>query len=248
MSDQASVEFRAGSVLGQSFNVLGRNLPAFLTVSLLLVAPVYLFLAWGAWEEEFFARLPDAVLQYGIIFAESLLGLVAQAAVVYGTFRQMQGRRVNFADNVRNGLRRVLPVVFVAITVGLITSLAFMLLVIPGLVVMTVYWVAVPAAVIEEKGVGASLGRSGDLTKDCRWKVFGVILVSLAIQLIANAVVENYLDFESSYSSYYLSLGMAWVLSGATIALNSVLSTVTYHELRRVKEGSDIDEIAAVFD
>ena len=67
----------------------------------------------------------------------------------------------------------------------------------------------------------------------------------IAIQTAANRVVENVLDFDSYY---YLSLGVAWLISGATIALEAVLSTVTYRELRRIKEGTGIDEIAAVFD
>ncbi len=245
MSDQASAEFRAGSVLGQSFRVLGSNLPAFLTISLLLVAPVYLFLAWGAWEEDFLLSLPDAVFQYGVIIAETLLGFVAHAAVVYGTFRQLQGRRVSFVANVAGGLGKVLPVVFVAIAAGLLAMLGFLFFIIPGLIVLTMYWVAVPAAVVEDTGVGASLNRSAKLTEGCRWKVFGVIFVVIVIQSTAERVVENVLDFDSYY---YLSLGVAWLISGATIALEAVLSTVTYRELRRVKEGTGIDEIAAVFD
>lgn len=245
MSDQASLEFRTGSVLGQSFRVLGGNLPAFLTIALLLVAPVYLFLAWGAWEESFFLSLPDAVFQYGILIAETLLGFVAHAAVVYGTFRQLQGRQVSFVDNIAGGFGKVLPVVFVVIASGLLVTLGFMLLIIPGLIVLTMYWVAVPAAVVEGTGVGVSLNRSAKLTDGCRWKVFGVIFVVIAIQTAANRVVENVLDFDSYY---YLSLGVAWLISGATIALEAVLSTVTYRELRRIKEGTGIDEIAAVFD
>jgi hypothetical protein len=41
VSGSASAEFRAGSVLGQSFKVLGGNPLPFLTTSLLLVAPLW---------------------------------------------------------------------------------------------------------------------------------------------------------------------------------------------------------------
>ena len=239
-------EFGASRVIASGFRVLGSNLLAFLFISLLLIAPVYLFLAWVSWGGEFILTLvPLSVFEYGILLVEMLLSFVAQAAVVYGTIRYLQGRRAGFAATVTSGLRKVVPVVFVAVVVGFATALGMFIFLIPGLMIMTAYWVAVPAAVIEDKGIWESLHRSADLTRDCRWKVFGVILVALAAQVVSENVIELALGFDENY---YLSLGLSWFSSSAITALGAVLSTVTYHELRVVKEGADVDQIAAVFD
>ena len=244
-STSRDADFSAGRVLGDSFRVLGSNLPAFLFLSLLLLSPVYLFLALVVLDADLVLSVPDVVFEYGVTFAEMLLGFVAQAAVVYGTVRHLQGRRAGFAENVIGGLRKVVPVAFVAIAAGFATMLGMMFFLVPGLMIMTAYWVAVPAAVVEDRGIGASLTRSGDLTRDYRWRVFGVILVSLAFEVVSENLVGSVFGFEDNY---YLSLAAAWLLAGASTALGAVLSAVTYHELRRVKEGVDVDQIAAVFD
>lgn len=240
---EGSPNFRVGRVLAESFRVLGANLPAFLAIALLLLAPVYLLLAlWG--DADAIAQ-PNSGLDFTVLVVEMLLAFVAEAAIVYGTFRQLQGRRSDFADTVATGLRKALPVVLVSFAAGVLTMLGLALLVIPGLIVMTVYAVAVPAAVVEHLGVGDSLNRSAALTRGCRWRVFGVILVASVIQVGAEVLLDLVLDLQSEPM---VSLVAAWLLSGAGSALYAVLATVTYRELRRVKEGAEVDEIAAVFD
>lgn len=243
--DSIEAEFRVGRVIDDSFRVLGANFLPFFTLCLLLIAPVYLFIVWSTLSEEIVLLLSPEVYQITIVVAEALLGFIAHAAVVYGTFRQLQGRRAAFGDNVVQGLRKALAVFLVAVVAGLIAMLGFMALVVPGLVVLTIFAVAVPVAVVEGHGVGASLNRSAALTKGCRWRVFGVILVVIVIQAVTDQIVERVLDFEGAFN---LSLAIAWLLSGASTALQAVLATVTYHELRMVKEGADVDQIASVFD
>lgn len=235
--------FRIGRVLGDSFRVLGANLLPFLTLTLLLIAPVYVALGLGGDSTALVA--PDSGLDFLALIVEMMLSFVAEAALVYGTFRQLQGRRGSFGDTVATGLRNVLPVVLVSLAVGLLALLGLAVLVIPGLIVMTVYAAAVPAAVVEHLGVGASLNRSATLTKGCRWRVFGVLLVTIFLQIGLEMVIELALDFQGNPIA---SLVVAWLLSGAISALYAVLATVIYHELRHVKEGSELDEIAAVFD
>jgi len=238
-----SARFRIGRVLGDSFRVLGASLLPFLALTLLLIAPVYVAVGLGGDSTALVE--PDSGLDFLAVIAEMLLSFVAEAALVYGTFRQLQGRRGSFGDTVATGLRKVLPVVLVSLAVGVLALLGLALLVIPGLIVMTVYAVAVPAAVVEHLGVGASLNRSAALTKGCRWRIFGVLLVTIALQVGLEIVIELALDFQGGA---IFSLAVSWLLSGATGALYAVLATVIYHELRRVKEGAELDEIAAVFD
>lgn len=234
--------FRLGRVLGDSFRVLGANLLPFVALTLLLIAPVYVTLAVLGDSNAIMA--PDSGRDFLALIVETLLSFVAQAALVYGTLRQLQGRRARFADIVATGLRKVLPVALVSLAVGLLALLGFALLVIPGLFVMTIYAVAVPAAVAESLGVRASLNRSDALTKGYRWPVFGALLVTMVLQVGLETLVELALDLGAPlvWSAVY------WLMSGVTTAFYAVLATVMYHELRRVKEGAAIDEIAAVFD
>lgn len=235
--------FRVGRVLGDSFRVLGANLLPFLTIALLLVAPVYLLRRWYALAEA--PILDSDTFFFAATFVELLLGFTAEAAVVYGTFRQLQGRRPTFADTVATGLRKVLPVVLVSLVVITLMVLGFMLLVVPGLVVLTIYWVVVPAAVVENLGVRASLNRSANLTGGYRWRLSGIVLVVIALEIAAGTVIGLGSGVASDRGH---SLVVEWLVSGAMTALYAVLATVSYRELRRAKEGAEVDEIAVVFD
>lgn len=245
MTDNADPTFGVGHVLGESLRALIDNLLPFLAVALLLVSPVYMLVAWLVWEGEFILILHDQVLELGLTAAEVLLGFITHAAVVYGTFRYLQGQRPSFSESVTNGLRGAAAVILVSLVSGLVVVLGLAFFVIPGAILATMFWIAVPAAVAEKTGIIDSLGRSEDLTAGYRWKVFGIILVVIVIQTLTDRLIERFLDFDASF---YMSLGLAWVISATFTAFAAVVCTVTYYHLRRVKEGSDVDEIAAVFD
>lgn len=234
-----------GLILGESFKVLGHNLLPFVATATVIVSPVYLFLFWAVWEEDFLVSVDAWQFETGLTVAEILLGFVTHAAVVYGTFQQLRGKRTGLTENMATGLKGVVAGLLVAITSGVLVTIGLALLVVPGLVLATMYWVAVPAAVVEKTSVGGGLGRSADLTAGYRWPVFGLILIFSIGQSLFEKLVDTAFDFEQNY---YASLAVVWVLSAAITAFGAVVSTVTYYRLRRIKEGIDIDEIASVFD
>jgi hypothetical protein len=90
-----------------------------------------------------------------------------------------------------------------------------------------------------------SLGRSSALTKGYRWRIFAIYLVPALIIGIAAAVLER------------IGLGIAGLVGNALVAYvvtaiggayQAIVNIVTYHDLRAVKEGLDIEQLAAVFD
>ncbi|WP_299399861.1 hypothetical protein [Pelagibius sp.] len=234
-----------GSVLGTSLKVLGSNLLPFFTIAILTISPVYLFLYWWAWSESVFVSLNLWQLEIGIVLGEILLGFVTHAAVVYGTFQQLRGRRAGFVEIVLTGLRNALAVLAVAVVSSMLVMLGFLALVVPGIILATMYWVAIPAAVVEKTGIADSLARSSDLTRGHRWPVFALFLIFWVGQGLFDRLVESMFDFDGDYN---FALAVTWLMSAAITALGAVVSTVTYYHLRRLKEGIGIDEIAAVFD
>ncbi len=138
-----------------------------------------------------------------------------------------------------------MPVLAVAIVSGLIVIFGLFLLVVPGLIFATMYWVAVPTAVVEKTGVKESLSRSADLTFGYRWKVFGVIVIIAIVQGIFERAIDRMLDYENAL---FLSMAITLLYSATFTAFGAVASAVSYHQLRRVKEGTGAEEIAAVFD
>jgi hypothetical protein len=103
--------------------------------------------------------------------------------------------------------------------------------------------VVIPACVVEGLGPIASMGRSADLTKGCRWKVFGVMLLA-ALLLMVGLVLQVVLGMLSqAVASIY-----GWLLLVAWIAYWNCMTIMVYHDLRVAKEGVDTEQIAAIFD
>ena len=165
--------------------------------------------------------------------------------MVYGTFQDLRQSRPRFADIVLNGLRSAVAVVLVAVASGVLVMLGFLLLVIPGLIAATMYWVAVPAAVVEQTNVSRSLARSAELTAGYRWPVFGIIVIFTVVQSVLERLIDSVRGFEQHF---LLILALTWLVSASITAFGAVVSTVSYYRLRQVKEGIGIDEIAEVFD
>ena len=116
-------------------------------------------------------------------------------------------------------------------------------LVAPGLFLITVWWVAVPATVVERTGVVASLGRSFELTRGHRWQVFGIIMIIYVGQTVLEQLTAGLLA-----SAPIFSATLSVVITVAFTAYFAVATAVCYHDLRVLKEGVGIDDIAKVFD
>lgn len=79
-----------------------------------------------------------------------------------------------------------------AIASGIGIGIGFVLLIVPGLILMTLWSVGSPAIVVEGIGPFAAFGRSYDLVRGQAWTVFGVIvcvfLIMFAASLIAGLI------------------------------------------------------------
>jgi uncharacterized membrane protein len=122
--------------------------------------------------------------------------------------------------------------------------LGSILLVVPGMMVLAACYVALPACVMEGLGPFESLSRSTALTKGHRWKVFGIFVVIVVV----SAVIGGLLGVVSmAIGGPVAAMVVNFVWNAFYAAYNSVAIAVMYHDLRVLKEGIDIDRIAAVF-
>ncbi len=257
MSDSTGVTappFRAGSVLGQSFSILFRNIVPFGLLALLFTVPAFVFnLVDGPPppEDGFGAsigyNLTFDAIGISAFIIELLTNALLSAVLVYGTFQTLLGRSAGLSENLSRGLASILPVAGAAIiyTVATIVGLGF--LIVPGLIIATMFWVVIPAAVIERPGLFASFARSRVLTKGSRWRIFGLFVLLLIINIIFGIVIAAAaasIDGDDKLSGPILG----WLASAFASALWAIASAVAYHDLRLAKEGGDTAQIAAVFD
>jgi len=229
-----------GQVFSRSFDILFRNLVKFLALNAIIFVPLL------AYQLVFQRTLGGGQVTSAIGGILSfILVFVAQAAALYGAFQQMRQKPFEIGESLQKGLGRLGPVVGTAICAGLGTMVGFMLLIVPGLILLTMWYVALPACVLENVGPFEALSRSAFLTKGNRWKVFGIAVVIGFLAIIATLVLTAVLGFAIGWIGVIVASYISDVL---VYSFGSVVVAVLYHDLRVTKEGIDVDRIAAVFE
>jgi hypothetical protein len=234
-------EFRVGQVLNRSFTLLSRNFLIFVVVTTVAALPNVLINQSTGHDV---SGATAGWLTLSLILTV-ILQMFSQAVVLYGAFQDMRGRPVNLGEALRVALGRLLPIIGVGICVGIGVFLGSLLLLVPGLILMTMWYVATPVCLVEQTGPLSSMGRSSELTKGHRWKIFGMILLVVFGGGIISAIVLGLLTLSGSTVLVILAT-LIW--NGVWGAFYATFVVVTYHDLRVAKEGVDVHEIAAVFD
>lgn len=239
-----------GNVLSRSFSIWGKNFVPFFLMTGLVQSPVLALTVYMATidQEEMAKDLTQTGILVGaLVIAALLFAPLATASVTYGVLQQLRGRHASVSDCFRVGMSRALAVLGVAIVAGFATAFGYVLCCVPGLFFATAYFVAAPVAVVERKGVFASLSRSWQLTEGARWPVFGLIFVLGAIGAVIQQIVKFPAAELEGGAAIVLAVFSA-LISVGTSSLNAVTGAVTYHDLRTEKEGANSQDLAAVFD
>ena len=246
--------FRLGDVFSKAFRVFGRHIVGFFLLAVLANLPAYL-VRLAVLQ---LAR-PSPIVPFtsiGLLAAYSGLPVtmicwaIANGAMTYGVVQVLRGRSMSLAQAGAIAARRFLPLVGVAILVSLLFWLGSVLLIVPGLIVNAMYYVAAPACVAEQAGVRASLSRSRFLTKGHRLQIFGAFVLVWIVLLITNiAITAAVIALAGPVTMALRAVQVvSYVVPAFLGAFNAVLVGVFYYQLRVAKEGVDIDKIASVFD
>ena len=201
--------------------------------------------------------LPVAVIN-GLLLSSGgfLLALVSTALSLIATY-WYQGMVVEATRDILDGRRDhtigslfssaapfIGPLIAVGILAGIGIAIGFVLLILPGLFLLTIWAVIVPVIVVERAGVFDSFGRSRELVRGSGWQVFGVIvvifLVSFIVRAIINAIIGGISD--DSFAGYAVADLIVNVL---LVPLSALAATVMYFELRRVKGDPLAEEAGA---
>jgi hypothetical protein len=240
----AESDFRVGPVLTRTATILSQNFLIFFLIGVVANLPSVL-LGQGTESVATSPTGQGAVLLIIGGVLSFIFSMISQAVMVHAAFQAMRRRPVNVGESLRVGLSRVLAVIVLAILMGFLGGLGFVFLIVPGLILMTMWFVSTPACVVERTGPWTSMKRSAALTKGHRWKVFGLLLLLVLLSLIVAGLIQ--LVLTQVGSTILVLLGT--LLWGALwTAYYSIAVVMTYHDLRVAKEGIDIEQIAAVFD
>lgn len=190
--------------------------------------------------------LSGGVIALIVLFAMQTLALTFYSGMVVNLVRDVQdGRR---DSSVGDLFRAVLPVFLALLAVGLLVFLAFLaigllaglaaplgllLLIVPGLFLLTIWAVVAPVVLLERPGIIQSFARSWQLVRGNFWPVFGAIVIVFLITFAVGFILRS---IGAAADDVGLFIG-SFIASVLTAPLSALLAAVLYFHLHAVKEG-----------
>ena len=209
--------------------------------------------AWNLFKAHWRHLVPIAFVVYVAIAIVGLLlalllgwfgALLGAVISLVGVF-WVQGALVTAVEDIRDGradlsladtFGRVRPQLGAIVVAGLLAGLGIVvglvLLIVPGLVLMTWWVLVIPVVVLERTGAGAAFGRSRELVRGFGWNVFGVIVLTILLLLAFEIVLSIVLSPLDGWLQSFVSNLVSGSLTSPFIAL---VWTLLYFRLRQVK-------------
>ena len=157
------------------------------------------------------------------------LSILYQGMVVELVQDVQDGRRDHSVGELLRSVEPVFwPLVAVSILFGIGVAIGFVLVIVPGLILLVLWSVVAPVTVLERPGVFASFARSRQIVRGNGWNVFGVIVIVFVIVFLISIAV-------GLAASGLGSLGRAlvqWAVNSAIAPVTALSASVLYFELR----------------
>lgn len=192
----------------------------------------------------------------------SIVGLAAVAviasvgpylAVVQRSWRIANGDDMPAADALRAGFRGIPRVILAGIAYGLVVSLGFLLLIIPGIYLAGALALFLAPLIFENAGALASLSRSRELMRGHWWRGTTVLAVPLILVTVVMLVIQllplfmfgidtSSGDFKPTPLMEFLSGVIGMFLSGLLGPWSIGVMIALYNDLRLRREGDDLSQ------
>lgn len=234
--------FTVGVVLSLTFSTLLPNLVPFLVLATLVESPVIAIYLAYATE---FADPRQAWSTWPLVamFLSMILHQIVTAAVTFGVFEHLRGRRPSWGRCIVSGLRKTPAAIVTGICVGILVSVGGIFCFAPGIYFMVIFSVAVPVTVLEGKLPFSAMSRSKALTVGHGWPILGAylaVVLSLSVLSVAGSLaLMSHPLMRAAWLSVYQVVGTM---------LQATLMCVIYYRLRLTEEDLDLAEIAKVFE
>jgi hypothetical protein len=250
-----------GELLDGTFTLYRQHFTVFFGMALLPQIPVILFwllfpLVAGAGVGA--AQLMDAamvlLMPYALFASILVFGGVTHAAA-----RAYAGDEATIGESLRRGLSRW-PVLAIASLISwALIMFGFILLIVPGLILLAMFFAVTPAVVIESRGPIASLGRSRRLSKGGRVRVLGVMVVAWLITLLPTMALwtvagvgfgaaaitggDPAAGMASTWATSLVQAGSS-VVSALTMPFLILATVLLYYDRRARTEAPDLEAAA----
>lgn len=239
-----------GEILTAAFQLYGRHWQNLITLVAVVVVPLSVIqyflsdqLIRKGFENDTLTNgvTVTTTSAVGALFAGLVVAIISIAiwgvltsAITLAAVGTFLGRDMDIGASYRFGLARFGSVLLIVFLMALAIIGGFILLVIPGFIVLTRLSCAVPTLVVEGKRGRTALSRSWNLVKGRGWPVFGTLIVAGIISSVVSAV------FTAPFPSSWVARGLASAIASViTMPFTTLVGIVIYLDLRVRKEQLD---------
>jgi hypothetical protein len=174
------------------------------------------------------------------------LAIVGLATAVIGT-TWLQGAFVYAVQDARDGSfdatlgevfsrvsSSIVPLLVAGLLAGLGIALGLVLLIVPGLFLMTIWAVIAPVIVLEKRPPFDAFGRSRELVRGHGWTVFAIVLITGLLTGIASGILQA----AFSFLPRFLEILVGGTIAQAIVApFSAIALAITYFRLRDAHGG-----------
>lgn len=222
-----------GEVLSDTFAVIGRSIVILANLAVMLIGiPAAVTISGVA--------LTPLSPAFAILTLIGSLGLLIGVFLAYGSIfavamANLHGQPPHADGLIKIALAKFWPMIGLAILAGLGVFAGCLLLIVPGIVLALAWCVALPALVLENRGIIDSFKRSAALTRNKRWSIFLLLFVVGLVIFIGELVLVAMFGGFQAFVSHETSITntvVSQLLEVITIPFNAVLITALFNQLR----------------
>jgi uncharacterized membrane protein len=203
--------------------------------------------------------LMTALWSLGALFLTMIVSAASQAATVVAVSQVHLDRPASVMDSFLRVKGQILGVIGLSMLVGLLVGLAFLALIVPGVLLAIQWSLAVPAKVLENRSATEAMSRSSDLTKGNRGRVFVIwilfILLSIGVSLLLQWPIEIAAGVSSRGALQRVASGWQVASLVATFVseclvgpLATIAFSLVYYDERVRKEAFDLQLMMMTLD
>ena len=239
-----------GSLLRRAFALYSEHFPKFLRISLLAHIPVVvmilLLIGFDALQR---ARVMPKAMMIGLAIFFGLLNIVvsflstsvitAMTALIVTQLHIAPMRPVSWRDSLAVLRQRWRPFLRTSIRVTLTMVLGFILLVIPGFIVMVRYALYAPVVLMENLEKRAALKRANELSRRSRRTVIALLIINFTLPLVTGAIV-GFFSVKTKGGNLHIDTNsqiysrLAPLFNIITVPLISITSALLYLKMRQL--------------
>ena len=199
-------------------------------------------------------KTPGAKIYILLATMAMLLGALAasaaaQAATVMAVSRVHLDLPASVIDSFSRVKNKILGVVGLSLAIGIAVGIGCIFLLVPGILLMLRWSLAVPAKVLENRGVGDAMSRSSELTQGNRGRIFAIWTLFIMLDIGVDSMVRWPIRVAAGVSGAagFLPLGWRVVMIVATFIssclvgpLATIAFSLVYYDQRVRKEAFDL--------